>query len=112
MITLPFRRSSTVLAWCGDEACEVKSKEDTAATSRCIDTQAHVDAVCEIDHQNLSFNAGLFSHDIADNNFFTLYQNLAYIPADDSIIAFFIYSSQTHLLFLLLPRCHMQSVKH
>lgn len=36
------------MAWCGDEACEVKIKEDTAATSRCIDTQAHVDGVCPI----------------------------------------------------------------
>ena len=36
------------MAWCGDEACEVKIKEDTAATSRCIDTQAHVDGVFPI----------------------------------------------------------------
>ena len=34
--------------WCGDEACEVKIKEDTAATSRCIDTDAHADGVCPI----------------------------------------------------------------
>ena len=56
----------------------------------------YYNAVCEIDHQDLSFDACLFSHDIAYNNFFILYQNLAYIPADDGIIAFFIYSSQTH----------------
>lgn len=36
------------LPWCGDEACEVKIKEETAATSRCIDTEAHVDGVCPI----------------------------------------------------------------
>lgn len=36
------------MPWCGDEACEVKIKEDTAATSRCIDTDAHADGVCPI----------------------------------------------------------------
>lgn len=36
------------MAWCGDEACEVKIKEDTTATSRCIDTQAHVQGDCPI----------------------------------------------------------------
>lgn len=36
------------MLWCGDEACEVKIKEDTAATSRCIDTDAHADGVCPI----------------------------------------------------------------
>ena len=36
------------LPWCGDEACEVKIKEETGATSRCIDTHAHADGVCPI----------------------------------------------------------------
>ena len=37
------------MPWCGDEACEVKIKEDTAATSRCIDTDASADGkVCPI----------------------------------------------------------------
>ena len=36
------------LPWCGDEACEVKIKEETAATSRCIDTEATVEGVCPI----------------------------------------------------------------
>lgn len=36
------------MPWCGDEACEVKIKDETAATSRCIDTEAHVDGVCPI----------------------------------------------------------------
>ncbi len=36
------------LPWCGDEACEVKIKEETAATSRCIDVDAHVSGVCPI----------------------------------------------------------------
>ena len=36
------------MAWCGDEECELKVKEDTAATSRCIDTEADVDGVCPI----------------------------------------------------------------
>ncbi len=36
------------LPWCGDEECEVKIKEDTAATSRCIDTKATVEGVCPI----------------------------------------------------------------
>lgn len=36
------------MAWCGDEACEIKIKEDTAATSRCIDTEAKAEGVCPI----------------------------------------------------------------
>ncbi|WP_435372916.1 His/Gly/Thr/Pro-type tRNA ligase C-terminal domain-containing protein [Allocoprobacillus halotolerans] len=36
------------MAWCGDEACEIKIKEDTAATSRCIDTDAKAEGVCPI----------------------------------------------------------------
>ena len=36
------------MPWCGEEACELKIKEETAATSRCIDTKAHVDGVCPI----------------------------------------------------------------
>lgn len=36
------------LPWCGDEACEVKIKDETAATSRCIDTTATVEGVCPV----------------------------------------------------------------
>ena len=36
------------MPWCGDEACEVKIKEDTAATSRCIDTTVEATGVCPI----------------------------------------------------------------
>ena len=45
------------LPWCGDEACEVKIKEETAATSRCIDTEATVEGVCPIcgKKQNILF---------------------------------------------------------
>ncbi len=36
------------MPWCGDEACEVKIKEETAATSRCIDTTIEATGVCPI----------------------------------------------------------------
>ena len=36
------------MPWCGDEECEVKIKEDTAATSRCIDTTVEAEGVCPI----------------------------------------------------------------
>lgn len=36
------------LPWCGDEACEVKIKDETAATSRCIDVEATVSGECPI----------------------------------------------------------------
>lgn len=36
------------MPWCGDEACELKVKEETAATSRCIDTTIHAKGVCPI----------------------------------------------------------------
>ncbi len=34
--------------WCGNEECEVKIKEDTSATSRCIDQSATVSGTCPI----------------------------------------------------------------
>ena len=36
------------MPWCGDEECEVKIKEETAATSRCIDTTIEATGVCPI----------------------------------------------------------------
>ena len=36
------------MPWCGDEECEVKIKEETAATSRCIDTTVEAEGVCPI----------------------------------------------------------------
>ena len=33
--------------WCGDEACELKIKEDTTATSRCMPfEQEHISDTC------------------------------------------------------------------
>jgi len=37
------------MMWCGDEACENKIKEDTAATARCIPfEQEHLGDVCPV----------------------------------------------------------------
>jgi prolyl-tRNA synthetase len=36
------------MPWCGDEECEVKVKEETTATSRCIDTSVEAEGVCPI----------------------------------------------------------------
>ena len=36
------------MAWCGDDACEVKVKEDTTATTRCIDTSMHATGTCPV----------------------------------------------------------------
>lgn len=36
------------LMWCGDEACEIKIKEDTGATSRCIKEEEAFSDVCPI----------------------------------------------------------------
>ena len=36
------------MPWCGDEECELKIKEETAATSRCIDTKTQATGVCPI----------------------------------------------------------------
>ncbi len=37
------------MMWCGDEACEVKIKEDTAATARCIPFhQEHLGDICPV----------------------------------------------------------------
>ena len=36
------------MPWCGDEACEVQIKEETTATSRCIDLEAEPHGTCPI----------------------------------------------------------------
>lgn len=36
------------MPWCGDDACEVKVKEETTATSRCIDTTVEATGVCPV----------------------------------------------------------------
>lgn len=36
------------MPWCGNEECEVKVKDETAATSRCIDTNIEAKGICPI----------------------------------------------------------------